>query len=137
MAQEYMNIKLSESAPTLDKSAPKSVLGKLPPRVLNLIICELLEEALKENTSVEIEEGGFVRTDTIKVHIANVQNKIVDNPALYTTDYKVYDLITIGINNRLKKNQKSVVHKRINNHMCYKGYIGITEDYKLITTMEK
>ncbi len=130
MAQEYMNIKLS-------KTAPKYDLFRLKPRVLHLIVCEVLEEALNENSSIKSEEGGFVPTDTIEDYILDKQEKIVNNPKWYTTDYVVYDLVIRGINKALKKIQKTVVHKRINNQMCYQGYKGITEDYKLITTLKR
>jgi len=131
MAKEYKNIKL--------KKAPKSGLLRLPPRVLHTIICEILEDALKADTTVPSLEDGFVTTETIEDYILEKQEQIVDARQIkqYTTDYVIYDLMVKGVNPALKKMNKSATRKKIGKHTCYKGYAGIVEDYRITSTMNR
>lgn len=118
------------------KDSQKTKKQRLAPRILYKTVCEILEEALKEDSTIESEDGGFVRIDIIDDYILEKQDEIVtkrerDN---YTTDYKAYELIK-QVNTALKKIGKEVICKKINKRLHYKGYIGIFADFEYVSTM--
>ena len=98
------NAMVKENMNSKPKDSQKTKKQRLAPRILYKTVCEILEEALKEDSTIESEDGGFVRIDIIDDYILEKQDEIVtkrerDN---YTTDYKAYELIK-QVNTALKK----------------------------------
>lgn len=131
MAKEYMNIKIKD----VKKGGPK----RMQPRILHLLICKILEEALDENSGIETVGDGFVSKVTLETLLIERQQNMVGEArkSFYTTDYNAADLINKGINPKIKDMGREVLRKRLGKHACYKGYHGLTDDYNYSITMNR
>ena len=131
MAKTYKDIQI--------KKIPQAGLRRLQPRILHLMVCDILEEALKKNSTIKTEGDGFVSTKTIERTIIEKQTELVGEKASYqyTDDYNVYDIVNKGINPKLKNTKERIVREKTGEQACYKGYVGLTNDYKTSITMNR
>ena len=131
MKKEYNNIRI--------KTAGKNEELRLPPRVIHIIVCEILEDALVPGTDLPVLKGGFLTGSDLEVEILNRQQRIVGESQkdLYTVKYNVADMVVKSINPKLKTVGGKIIREKLDRKVCFKGYPGLAGDYKSVMVKDR